>query len=56
MTEQLKDYERVEREKWQKKADTCPLRSDELGLCLISEHYRLDFCSFEICIFNYWNR
>jgi hypothetical protein len=55
MTEIQKDYIRIQKDKWQDKAETCP------ALLLVTENHMAlckaisDVCSPETCMFQHWD-
>jgi hypothetical protein len=52
MTEQLKDYQRIEVETWEEKAENCPLKGEITFCCDAFPGYK--HCEFKNCAFRYW--
>ena len=51
MTETLKDFQRIEREKWEHLAQYCPCKGPTISPCGIVKNHG---CCFESCPFVYW--
>ena len=57
MTETEKDYQRIAKEKWEKKRKDCPNHPTDAfsGRKIISKCGESNSCAFESCPFVYWD-